>query len=228
MRKKSIIITIVAACAAIHHAAALPAAQLPSSPDEALTALREGNERFQSGLTERRDLLAEAKATSGEQKPFAAVVSCIDSRTSTELIFDQGIGDVFNARLAGNVVDEDVLGSLEFATKVAGAKLIAVVGHSACGAVKGAIDRVKLGNLTTLLHRIEPAVSEAAQHAKNPTVNNPDFVDACIEENVRWQMRQLTEKSQILKELADSGQIRIVGGVHDLATGKVRFLADAE
>jgi carbonic anhydrase len=226
---KQHIIALIAGCTAIHTADALPESKAPSTPDEALAELRAGNERFQNGLAERRDLLEEAKLTSGGQKPFAAIVSCIDSRTSTELIFDQGIGDVFNARLAGNVVDEDVLGSLEFATKVAGAKLVAVIGHSGCGAVVGAIDQVKLGNLTGLLDRIQPAVTAASKEATgDASGKNTKFVDACIEENVRWQVKQLTEKSPILKELADHGQIRIVGGVHDLASGKVRFLADAE
>lgn len=226
MRKKTII-AIIAAGAAIQTASALPVGEAPKTPDEAFAALKAGNERFANGVTERRDLLAEAKATSGAQKPFAAIVSCIDSRTSTELIFDQGLGDVFNARLAGNVVDEDVIGSLEFATKAAGAKLVAVIGHSGCGAVVGAIDDVKLGNLDVVLNRIDPAVAEAAEDHKDDTSRNAKFVDACIEENVRYQVEQLTAKSAILKELADSGQIRIVGGVHDLASGKVRFLADA-
>lgn len=222
------IIAITAACAAINTAMASLESK-PSTPDEALAELRAGNERFQNGVAERRDLLEEAKETSDGQQPFAAIVSCIDSRTSTELIFDQGMGDVFNARLAGNVVDEDVLGSLEFATKVAGAKLVAVIGHSGCGAVVGAIDQVKLGNLTGLLERIEPAVTAASKETQgDASAQNPEFVDACIEENVRWQVKQLTEKSPILKELADNGQIRIVGGVHDLASGKVHFLADAD
>lgn len=140
----------------------------PSTPDEAFAMLKAGNERFASGVGIRRDLLAEARDTSGGQKPFAAIVSCLDSRTSSELIFDQGLGDVFNARLAGNVVDDDVLGSLEFATKAAGAKLIAVVGHSSCGAVVGAIDDVKLGHLTGLLERIKPAVEFASTKTRNP------------------------------------------------------------
>lgn len=226
MRKQTII-AIIAAGAAIQQAAALPVGEAPKTPDEAFAALKAGNERFVNGVTERRDLLAEAKATSDGQKPFAAIVSCIDSRTSTELVFDQGLGDVFNARLAGNVVDEDVIGSLEFATKAAGAKLVAVIGHSGCGAVVGAIDDVKLGNLDVVLDRIDPAVAEAAEKHKDDTSKNPEFVDAAIEENVRYQVEQLTKKSAILKELADNGQIRIVGGVHDLASGKVRFLADA-
>ncbi|MFM8884822.1 MAG: carbonic anhydrase, partial [Chthoniobacterales bacterium] len=165
MRRQTII-AVIAAGAAIQSAAALPVGEAPKTPDEAFAALQAGNERFVNGVAERRDLLAEAKATSGGQKPFAAIVSCIDSRTSTELVFDQGLGDVFNARLAGNVVDEDVIGSLEFATKAAGAKLVAVIGHSGCGAVVGAIDDVKLGNLDVVLNRIDPAVAEAAEDHK--------------------------------------------------------------
>jgi carbonic anhydrase len=200
----------------------------PSTPDEAFAYLKAGNERFASGVGIRRDLLAEARDTSSGQKPFAAIVSCLDSRTSSEIIFDQGLGDVLNARLAGNVVDDDVLGSLEFATKAAGAKLIAVVGHSSCGAVVGAIDDVKLGHLTGLLERIKPAVESAStKNKKSCTSKNPEFVSEVVERNVKLQMKQLTEKSPILRELAANGSIKIVGGVHDLATGKVRFLVDA-
>ena len=223
------IIQILAACAVIANATA-QAPVKPSSPDEAFAELRAGNQRFAGGLTKQRDLLAEAKDTSGGQKPFAAVLSCIDSRTSSEIIFDQGIGDIFNARLAGNVADEDVLGSLEFATKVAGAKLIAVIGHSGCGAVIGAIDGVKLGHLTNLLSRIEPAVAEAKSggDASANSSKSPAFVNQCIADNVRLQAKQLTEQSAILKELADSGKIKIVGGVHDLETGRVEFFDVAD
>lgn len=196
----------------------------PSTPQEALAALKAGNERFVSGLTERRDLLAEAAATSGGQKPFAVLISCIDSRTSSELVFDQGIGDIFNARLAGNIVDEDVLGSVEFATKAAGAKVVAVIGHSGCGAVIGAIDNVQLGHLTGVLEKIRPAVEEAKKGKKPTTSKNPEFVAESTEQNVRLQMENLTAQSPILKELADKGDILIVGGIHDLATGKVEFL----
>ena len=223
------IIQILAACAVIANATA-QAPVKPSSPDEAFAELQAGNQRFAGGLTKQRDLLAEAKSTSGGQKPFAAVLSCIDSRTSSEIIFDQGIGDIFNARLAGNVADEDVLGSLEFATKVAGAKLIAVIGHSGCGAVIGAIDGVKLGHLTNLLSRIEPAVAEAKSggDASANSSKSPAFVNQCIADNVRLQTKQLTEQSAILKELADSGKIKIVGGVHDLETGRVEFIDVAD
>jgi carbonic anhydrase len=233
---KTMKITHLAACVALAATSQLHAATTvadsstnkPATPDEAFAMLKAGNERFASGVGIRRDLLEEARETSGGQKPYAVIVSCLDSRTSSELIFDQGLGDVFNARLAGNVVDEDVLGSLEFATKAAGAKLIAVVGHSSCGAVVGAIDDVKLGHLTGLLERIKPAVESATTKNKEScTSKNPEFVSEVIERNVKLQMKQLTEKSPILRELAANGSIKIVGGVHDLATGKVRFLADA-
>lgn len=221
MKKPTII--LLAACAAVSSAWA---SAEPATPDEAFAELKAGNERFVSGVTKRRDLLSEAKATSAGQKPFAAVVSCIDSRTSSELVFDQGIGDIFNARLAGNIVDEDVLGSLEFATKAAGAKLIAVIGHAGCGAVIGAIEGVKMGHLTGVLEQIEPAVSAVSKDTKGGESSsaNPVFVDKCIERNVRLQMNRLTEQSPILKELAGSGAIRIVGGVQDLASGRVHFL----
>ena len=227
--KTKTIIQILAACAVIANATA-QAPVKPSSPDEAFAELQAGNQRFASGLTKQRDLLAEAKSTSGGQKPFAAVLSCIDSRTSSEIIFDQGIGDIFNARLAGNVADEDVLGSLEFATKVADAKLIAVIGHSGCGAVIGAIDGVKLGHLTNLLSRIEPAVAEAKSggEASANSSKSPVFVHQCIADNVHLQAKQLTKQSAILKELADSGKIKIVGGVHDLETGQVEFIDVAD
>lgn len=216
---------LLAACAVVSSVWASAPAK-PSTPDEAFAELKAGNERYFSGVTKRRDLLAEAKATSGGQKPFAAVVSCLDSRASSELVFDQGLGDIFNARLAGNIVDNDVLGSLEFATKVAGAKLIAVIGHSSCGAVAGAIDGVELGHLTGVLDQIKPAVASASESVPggDPSSSNPVFMDKCTEENVRLQMNRLTEQSPILKELVASGQIKIVGGVQDLASGRVQFL----
>lgn len=218
-------ILLLAACAAFTTARASSPAK-PTTPDEALAELKAGNERFLTGVTKRRDLLSEAKATSGGQAPFAVVVSCIDSRTSSELVFDQGIGDIFNARLAGNIVDDDVLGSLEFATKAAGAKVVAVIGHSNCGAVVGAINGVEMGHLTGVLQQIEPAVAAASKASKTGKTDpsNKVFVDSCIEQNVRLQMDRLTGQSPILKELAASGAIRIVGGVQDLETGRVTFL----
>ncbi|MDX6767134.1 MAG: carbonic anhydrase family protein [Candidatus Methylacidiphilales bacterium] len=194
-------------------------------PQEAFLRLKEGNARFVSGKPLKRDLLAQAKETSAGQYPFAAVVSCLDSRTSTELIFDQGMGDVFNARLAGNVVDEDVLGSLEFACKAAGAKLIAVIGHTSCGAVKGAADQVELGHLTQLLARIQPAVASVkTEPGEARRSTNDAFVQRAAEANVRLQMKNIREKSPILKELLAKGDVLLVGGIHDLKTGKVTFL----
>lgn len=226
MRMKHHLIAVALLAALNPHLAG--AEPSPVTPDEALAALRAGNERFVNGVARQRDLLAEARATSGGQKPFAAIVSCIDSRTSSELVFDQGIGDVFNVRLAGNVVDEDVLGSLEFATKAAGAALVAIIGHSGCGAVIGAVDGVEMGHLTGLLDRIEPAVAAAAHQCAGCGSGDQAFVDACIEENVRLQMKVALEKSPILRALAEENRIRVVGGVHDLATGRVRFLDPVE
>ena len=204
----------------------LTAPQFPTTPDEAFAELKAGNDRFLSGTTKRGDLLAEANSTKDGPKAFAVVVSCIDSRTSAELIFDQGIGHIFNTRLAGNIVDDAVLGSVEFATKVVGAKLIAVIGHTGCGAVLGAIGEVDLGHLTGVLNQIKPAVTIASSGiaADACTTTNADFVAKCTEENVRLQMRRIIDQSPIVKELLDSGSVRLVGGVHDLASGKVHFL----
>ncbi|MEO6740388.1 MAG: carbonic anhydrase family protein [Chthoniobacteraceae bacterium] len=158
------------------------------------------------------------------QYPYASVVSCLDSRTGTELIFDQGIGDVFNARVAGNIVNPDILGSLEFASKVAGSKLIAVIGHTKCGAVKGACDHVKLGNLTGLLNRIEPAVKATPSvGGSDRSSKNAEFVDAAAQQNVRKAMANIRQNSPILRQMEKEGQIQIVGGMHDITTGKVTF-----
>lgn len=219
-RLSSIVVLLIAMSSGI----ARGAAEVPADADAALEALRAGNARFAEGVARQRDLLAAARATSAGQAPFAVIVSCMDSRTSSELVFDQGIGDIFNIRTAGNVVDDHVLGGLEFATHVVGAKLIAVIGHSGCGAVIGAINRVELGHLTGLLARIEPAVAEAAKRCDGCNAETPGFADQCIEENVRLQMREILEKSEILRALVEQGRIRTVGGVHDLASGRVRFL----
>ena len=199
--------------------------QSATTPAQALERLKSGNARFVAGNTTCRDLKQQVAATAEGQYPFATVVSCLDSRTSTELVFDQGIGDVFNARVAGNVVNPDILGSLEFATKAAGSKLIAVIGHTKCGAVKGACDRVELGNLTGLLERIAPAV-EATKTAANEkrTSKNDAFVDRVAENNVRLTMDTIRKQSAILREMESKGEIRIVGGMQDLNNGKVTFL----
>ncbi len=196
------------------------------TPAEALERLRDGNERFASGRTHRRDLRAQVTATSAGQYPFASVVSCLDSRASSELILDQGIGDIFNARVAGNVVNDDILGSLEFASKVAGSKLIVVLGHTSCGAVKGAVDRVEMGHLTGLLQRIEPAVATAAAApgAGERTSSNVALVERSAKENVLHTMKTIREESPILREMLDSGQIGLAGGLYDLGTGRITWL----
>jgi carbonic anhydrase len=195
------------------------ASQAAMTPEKALEILKAGNRRFTSGSPVHRDLLANVHATAEGQYPFGAIVSCMDSRGPVELIFDQTIGDVFSIRVAGNVVNADVLGSLEYATKVAGAKLIVVLGHTHCGAVKGAIDNVKLGNLTELLARISPAVTAAGPGSSKDHA----YVDRVAEQNVRLAMKQIREKSLTIRDLLASGAIHLVGGMYDIDTGRVQF-----
>ncbi len=197
--------------------------QAALTPAEALEKLKAGNQRFASGQPLKRDLAAQRAATAAGQFPSAVVLSCLDSRCSSEQVFDQGIGDIFNARVAGNVLNDDILGSMEFACKAAGAKLIAVVGHSKCGAVKGACAQVKLGNLTGLLDKIQPAVASTLTLAagEQPTYAQ---VDAVAVANVKLVMQQISDRSPLLGEMAKQGQIKIVGGMYDLDTGVVKFL----
>jgi len=195
------------------------------SPEDALRILQEGNERFRANLKSNRDLLQQVNLTRDGQFPFAAVLSCIDSRTSAELIFDQGLGDIFSVRIAGNFLNDDILGSLEFACRVAGAKLIVVLGHSRCGAIKGACDGVDLGHLTTMLEKIGPAidaVSEPADLAAR-TSANAEFVEAVAHENVRLAVEGISERSGVLSEMRANGEIGIVGGMYDVASGAVEF-----
>ena len=197
--------------------------QAAISPSKAVSLLKEGNARFLAG-SRPRDWKAQVAATAGGQYPFAAIVSCMDSRAPVEILFDQGLGDVFSLRVAGNVIDTDSLGSLEYAAKVVGVKLILVLGHSDCGAVKGAIDVVKLGNLTALLEKIQPAVAGAGM--PRGTSKDKAFVGRVAEQNVRLGMKEIREKSPVLKEMIDSGKVGLAGGMYDLATGKVAFYAD--
>ncbi|MFA7343930.1 MAG: carbonic anhydrase family protein [Terrimicrobiaceae bacterium] len=194
------------------------------TPCDALRRLKEGNDRFVSGRPAHRDLLEQARLTVAGQYPYAAIVSCLDSRTAPEQVFDAGIGDIFSARVAGNVVNDDIVGSLEYACEHSGAKLIAVIGHSSCGAVKGAVDRVKMGNLTGLLNKIEPAV--AAAERETPGLRSPGdklLVQRAAANNVALQMRAILKRSAILRSMLDKGEIAIVGGIQDLNTGKVTF-----
>jgi len=197
--------------------------QAAITPSIALELLKEGNKRFVNNLKVNRNLLQQANETSDGQHPFAVILSCIDSRTSVELIFDQGLGDVFSVRIAGNIINEDILGSMEFGCKVAGAKIIVVLGHTKCGAVKGACDHVEMGNLTALLTKIRPAVDEETETKENRTSSNPDFVENVATINVKRTVKSIVERSPILKEMIESGQIGIVGGSHDIATGVVTF-----
>ena len=201
------------------------AEQSRTTPAEALERLREGNARFRSGQTTERDLMQQVAETTGGQWPLAVVLSCIDSRTSSELIFDQGIGDLFNARIAGNFQNEDILGSMEFACKVAGAKLVLVLGHSHCGAIKGACDGVELGNLTAMLKKLRPAVDAVATPTEQSerTSANGEFVEAVARENVRATVEAIAARSDVLRELRDEGAIAIVGGMYDITTGAVEF-----
>lgn len=196
------------------------------TPAKAKELLIEGNKRFVNNNMTKRDLLQQVKETANGQHPFAVVVSCIDSRTSTELIFDQGIGDVFNARIAGNILNEDILGSMEFACKVAGSKLVAIVGHTKCGAIKGACDNAQLGNLTALLSKIRPAVDSVKLDKGERNSSNSEFVEKVAENNVKLMMRQVREKSQVLREMHDAGEIAIVGGMYNIETGVVEFYSD--
>ncbi len=197
--------------------------QAAMTPDAALAELKAGNARFVAGQPLHRDLPAQVKATASGQYPYAVVLSCLDSRQPIELVLDQGVGDIFSARVAGNILDDDILGSMEFACKVSGAKLIAVIGHSNCGAIKGAIDDVDLGNLTGLLTKIKPAMDAVPADVQPRTTKNYTFVNAVSEANVRLVMQQIRERSPILRAMLDSGQIGLVGGMYDLATGKVQF-----
>ena len=202
------------------------ASQDAISPAKALELLKEGNQRFTAKQQVERDLNLQVEQTSTGQFPFATVLSCIDSRVPAELVFDQGIGDIFSVRIAGNFVNSDILGSMEFASKLAGTKLILVLGHTACGAVKGACDHAELGNLTGMLDKIAPAVeavTEPAAAADRTSANN-DFVNAVGAKNVTLTIERIREESPVLAEMEQAGEIQIVGGMYDIATGQVNFL----
>jgi len=197
--------------------------QTAITPAMALSLLQEGNKRFVNNLKVNRNLLEQANETSDGQHPFAVILSCIDSRTSVELIFDQGLGDVFSIRIAGNIINEDILGSMEFGCKVAGSKIIVVLGHSKCGAIKGACDHVEMGNLTALLSKIQPAVYDEKTVTEQRNSNNSDFVEKVATINVKRTVHAIMERSPILKEMIEAGTIGIVGGTHNITTGEVSF-----
>ncbi|WP_036157418.1 carbonic anhydrase family protein [Maribacter forsetii] len=199
--------------------------QATMTPKKSLDFLKEGNQRFQSNLKANRNLLEQVNDTSEGQFPFATILSCIDSRVSAELVFDQGLGDIFSVRIAGNFVNEDILGSMEFGCKLAGTKLIVVLGHTSCGAIKGACDHARLGNLTALINKIEPAVDAVKEPADESLRNskNLDFVDEVSAKNVEMTIDNIRTQSPVLAEMESNGEVMIVGAMYDIATGAVEF-----
>jgi carbonic anhydrase len=196
------------------------------TPRMALDTLKEGNHRFIKNLKAQRDLLGQVNDTREGQFPFATILSCIDSRTSAELIFDQGLGDIFSVRIAGNIVNTDIIGSMEFACKVAGSKLIVILGHTNCGAVKGACDHVEMGNLTELLSKIQPAVYQEKITTENRTSSNKEFVENVAAINVRRSAEQIIERSYILEQMLEKGEIGVVGAMYNVKNGEVEFYDD--
>lgn len=196
------------------------------SPDSVIAQFISGNRRFQSGTTTVRDHSVQARQSAPAQFPKAVVLSCLDSRVPVEDVFDQGLGDIFVARVAGNFVNEDMLGSMEFACKVAGAKLILVMGHQHCGAVKGAIDNVQLGNITAMLSKIKPAVEMSQDFAGEKSSKNDEFVKHVSQNNVKHTLQEIRQRSPILKEMEDKGEIKIVGVYYRLTDGTLEFLQE--
>ncbi|MBK8506465.1 MAG: carbonic anhydrase [Saprospiraceae bacterium] len=194
------------------------------NPVQCIKLLQDGNQRFVNNLKFNRNLLQQVNETSDGQHPFAVILSCIDSRTSAELIFDQGLGDIFSVRIAGNILNDDILGSMEFSCKVAGAKVVMVLGHTKCGAIKGACDSVKLGNLTTLLDKIVPAIDEEKSISQNRNSSNSEFVDKVASINVHLTIEQILERSPILNQMYHQKEIDIIGGMYDVETGVVEFM----
>jgi carbonic anhydrase len=196
------------------------------TPQQALQRLKEGNLRFTQGKMKNRDLLVQARSTAAKQHPVVVTLSCLDSRTPPEIIFDQGLGDLFSARIAGNIQNDDILGSMEFATKLMGAKLVAVIGHTSCGAMSGACQHAKLGHLTDLLQKINPAVEQASKESHTKDCSNAEFIDQIAKDNVLLTIKQIRERSPILDQLIKEGKIGIVGGMQDISTGAVTFFED--
>ena len=199
------------------------------SPTKALEILKEGNERFVKNYKANRNLLQQANDTREGQWPFAVILSCIDSRTSPELIFDQGLGDVFSIRIAGNVVNTDIIGSIEFACKVAGSKLIVVLGHSSCGAIKGACDHIELGNLTELLSKIQPAIYQETITTEPDKRNsgNASFIENVSTINLKRSVKIIVDRSYILEQMIENGEAAIIGAKHNLESGQVEFFEES-
>lgn len=193
------------------------------SPKKATQILKDGNRRFIKNLKKNRNLLEQVNHTSGGQYPFAIILSCIDSRTSAELIFDQGLGDIFSCRIAGNIINDDIIGSMEFACKVAGVKLIMVLGHTGCGAIQGACDQIKMGKLSGLLNKIDPALEKEKDTIDNRNSQNTKFVNNVATINVELVVSQITKESPIIMDMLNNGEIAIAGGMYDVVTGIVEF-----
>ena len=202
--------------------------QATVTPEKALQFLKEGNRRFQTNLKAHRDLLEQVNETREGQFPFATILSCIDSRVSAELIFDQGLGDIFSIRIAGNIINEDILGSMEFGAKLAGAKLIVVLGHTNCGAIKGACDNVELGNLTKLVAKIKPAVTmiKEPEHQSARNSGNEKFVNEVSTKNALLTIEKIREESEILSQMEKEGKLKITGGMYNVSNGKVDFFEE--
>ena len=196
------------------------------TPAQTLEILKEGNHRFLNNLSRNRNLLELVNETKDGQWPFAAILSCMDSRTSAELKFDQGLGDIFSIRVAGNVMSDDIVGSLEYATAIAGSKLILVLGHTGCGAIKGACDNVQFGNLTGLLAKIHPSVDQEKTHTADRNSNNAPFVNAVAEINVKNTVKDILRTSPVIRELVEKGEIGIASAMYDVSTGKVSIHED--
>ncbi len=193
------------------------------TPEHALDLLKEGNIRFVNNIKAHRNLLQQVNETSSGQFPFAAILSCIDSRTSAELIFDQGLGDVLSIRIAGNILNDDIIGSMELACKIVGSKIIVVIGHTKCGAIEAACNNIVLGNITTLLNKIKPAIDQETKTTENRNSNNRTFLNNVTENNVILTVKKIKEQSSILREMALKKEIKIIGGLHDIDTGQVTF-----
>lgn len=200
--------------------------QVEMTPQAVLQRLKDGNQRFVEGKMKNRDLLAQANATAGSQHPVAVVLSCLDSRTAPDIVFDQGIGDIFVARIAGNIQNNDILGSMEFGTKLMGAKLIAVIGHTSCGAMRGSCENAKLGHLTGVLQKIQPAVQQTAKENGTKDCNNASFIDQIARYNVMLVIKKIRKESPIIDQLIKEGKVGIVGGIQDISTGSVTFFDD--
>ena len=198
-------------------------AQQSLTPQQAIQLLKNGNQRFINNLKIHRDLLEQVNQTADGQYPFAIILSCIDSRTTAELIFDQGLGHIFSIRIAGNILNEDILGSMEYGCKVIGAKLVAVIGHTKCSAIQSACDQIKMGNFTALLGKIKPAIEREKTITQERNSRNVEFLQKVTQLNIELVLEQIPQKSSILKELLDQGKIVLVGGFYDVETGEVTF-----